>query len=51
MAILVCKRCGHLWMYKGDSAMATCPGCRTRLSKKRNKVNRPETLWEMLVHG
>jgi len=26
-----CPKCGHAWSYKGQAAMATCPGCMNKI--------------------
>lgn len=26
-----CPKCGHVWNYKGQAAMATCPGCMNKI--------------------
>lgn len=25
-----CKKCGHVWEYKGSAYYATCPNCHTK---------------------
>jgi len=35
-----CKRCGHIWVYKGNNKwIAICPHCKTSLSIRKNRVD------------